>query len=61
MNLNNPWMKLYIHSDDMKFEVVKVCKSEKFANEYGQDEDIGIIATDEDGNIYIAKNEGEKL
>lgn len=61
MKLNNPWMTVYVKVDDQFFEVVKVCKSRKVANNYCQNDDIGIIATDEDGNNYIAKNEVTKL
>lgn len=56
MKLNNPWMRLTVQAHGKRFLVVKVAKTLDEANAYcAAHAGCGLIASDDDGNHYIAE------
>ena len=58
MIMNNLQLNLYMMKDGEAFKIIGLCRTGLRANALlKENEDSFIIATDNDGNIYIAKNE----
>jgi hypothetical protein len=56
MKLSNSFMDLFISSLGQKFKVTNVCQDVKTANSIlEKNPDIGVISTDDEGNIYLAE------